>query len=163
MGQRANELAKEFDVAVNEVRQAIESCAEAHWRSVCNAEGWTVAQTAQHLSGGFPLEMEYVTAAADGRPLPSYSWDEVNRMNNDRAARNATVTQSEVLRELQAGAEATSAYIRALTDDQLDRAGSLVLAKGATVSTQHLIERVVLIDHFRAHLASIRSARRTRP
>jgi hypothetical protein len=53
MGSRSEALATEFEQAAAEFATAIEACSDAHWRTVCNAEGWTVAQTAQHLSGGF--------------------------------------------------------------------------------------------------------------
>ena len=64
-----------------------------------------------------------------------------------------------MLKELRAGAASVSSYIRALSDGQLDRTGTLGLAGGATVSTQQLIEGGVLIAHVTEHLASIRSAR----
>jgi hypothetical protein len=102
--------------------------------------------------------MEYVTAAAEGRPMPAYTWDEINQLNESRAVSNASVGKAEVLDELRVGVATTSAYIRGLSDEQLDSAASLPLAKGAMVTAEHIIERVVLIDHFRGHLASIRSA-----
>ena len=52
----------------------------------------------------------------------------------------------------------TAAYLRGLSDDQLDRTGELALADGASVSTQQLIEGGVLIDHVRGHLQSMRAA-----
>ena len=159
MGTRSERLATEFEQAVADFVAAVQGCSDAGWSAVCNAEGWTVAQLAQHLSGGFSLEMEFVTAAADGRPLPAYSWDEINRLNDDRAVKNATTTQADVLREVRDGADATRAYIQALSDQQLDASGSLVLADGAAVTTQYLI-KFVLIDHFHGHLESIRAAGR---
>jgi hypothetical protein len=158
MGARSHAVADELEQAADEFARAVASCTDAHWSSVCGPEGWTVAQTAQHLSGGFSLEMEYVTALAEGRPLPAYSWDDINRLNDDRAAKNASITRDEVLNELRAGMASTSAYIRALTDEQLDRTAAFALADGASVSTQSMIERVVLTDHFRRHLKSMLGA-----
>ncbi|MBI5289966.1 MAG: DinB family protein [Chloroflexi bacterium] len=149
MGSRSTALADEFQRAVAEFTDAVESCSDAKWRAICNAEGWSVGQTAQHVSGQFPLEMEYITAIAEGKPLPAYSWDDINGKNDGRAGRNASVTQADVLEELRTGAASTGAYVRALSDEQLDRTAPLALADGAMVSTQQLIEGGLLIDHVR--------------
>ena len=158
MGTRATQLAEQFEQTVAELAATVEACSDEQWKAVCGAEGWTVAQTAQHVSGQFPLEMEFIRAGAEGRPLPGYTWDEINAKNDGRAARNSTVSRGDVLRELRDGAASTATYLRGLGDEQLDRAGQLGLADGASVSTQQLIEGGVLIDHVRGHLASIRSA-----
>lgn len=158
MGTRSDTLAGQFEQAVADFAKAVEGCSDAKWSAVCNAEGWTVAQTAQHVSGQFPLEMEFITAPAEGKPMPAYTWADINGKNDDRAGKNGSVTRADVLRELRDGAASTAAYIRALSDEQLDRTGALGLADGAAVSTQQLIEGGVLIGHVTGHLESIRSA-----
>lgn len=157
MASRAENLVNQFEQAVADFAQTIEQIPDDKWTSQGGPEGWTIAGVAQHVSGQFPLEMEYITAAAEGRPLPSYSWDDINGKNESRAAKNSTATKAEVLQELRDGAASTAAYVRALSDDQLDRAGSLPLAGGASVSTQQLIEGGVLIDHVRGHLESLQA------
>lgn len=158
MGARSDELASEFEQAVADFAKVVESCSDAKWRAVCNAEGWTVAQTAQHVSGQFPLEMEFIAAPAEGKPMPAYTLDDINAKNDGRAAKNTAVSKADVLAELRAGGASTAAYIRALSDEQLDRTGALGLAGGAEVSTQQLIEGGVLIAHVTGHLESIRAA-----
>ena len=159
MSQRATELSEQFEQAVAEFGKTVEGCSDAQWAAVCNAEGWTVAQTAQHVSGQFPLEMEFITAAAEAKPMPAYTWDDINSKNESRAGKNSSASKADVLKELRTGAASTAAYIRALSDEQLDRTGSLGLADGASVSTQQLIEGGVLIAHVTGHLESIRGAR----
>ena len=158
MGTRSDELASTFEKAVADFAKTVESCSDAQWKAVCNAEGWSVAQTAQHVSGQFPLEMEFITAAAEGRPLPGYSMDDINGKNDGRASKNTGATKAAVLQELKDGAASTAAYIRGLSDEQLDRTGALALAGGAQVSAQQLIQGPVLIEHVTGHLGSIRSA-----
>lgn len=157
MGQRTSALADQFEQAIAEFAETIQKLPDEKWNAICG-EGWTLAATAQHVSGQFPLEMEYITAIAEGRPLPSYSWDDINGKNDSRAAKNSAVSKAHVLKELREGGASTSAYLRGLSDEQLDRTGELALAGGATVNTQALIEGGVLIDHVRGHLASIRAA-----
>ncbi len=158
MGKRSDELAAKFEQAVAEFAATVERCSDTQWGAACSGEGWTVAQTAQHVSGQFPLEMEFITAAAEGKPLPTYTWDDINGKNDGRASRHRSVTKADVLNELRDGGASTAAYIRALTDEQLDRTGALGLAGGASVSTQQLLEGGVLIEHVTGHLASIRAA-----
>lgn len=158
MGTRSDGLASQFEQAVADFAKAVESCSDAKWSAVCNAEEWTVAQTAQHVSGQFPLEMEFISAPAEGKPMPAYTWDDINGKNDSRALKNSSASKADVLKELRAGAASTAAYIRALSDEQLDRTGTLGLADGASVSTQQLIEGGVLIAHVTGHLESIRAA-----
>ncbi len=158
MGQIGNTLVKQFSEAVDEFARFVEQCPDGQWKAKCGAEGWTVAQTAQHVSGQFTLEMEYITAAANGAGYPAYTWDEVNAKNDGRAAANASATKDEVLAELRKGASWVSEYVGGLSDDQLTQTRPLPLAGGAEVNVQTLIEGGVLIDHVRGHLASMRAA-----
>jgi uncharacterized damage-inducible protein DinB len=157
MASRAENLANQFEQAVNDFAQTIEQIPDDKWKAQGGPEGWTVAGVAQHVSGQFPLEMEYITAAAEGRSLPGYSWDDINGKNESRAAQNSAASKEQVLQELRDGAASTAAYVRGLSDEQLDRAGSLPLAGGASVSTQQLIEGGVLIDHVRGHMQSLQA------
>ena len=158
MSGRAAQLADQFEQAVANLAKAVEARSDAQWAAICNAEGWTVAQTAQHVSGQFPLEMEYIRAAAEGTTMPAYSWDDINGKNDGRAEKNRSASKADVLKELRAGATSTAAYIRGLSDEQLDRTGALALADGAAVSAQQLIEGGVLIAHVTGHMASIEAA-----
>ena len=155
MASRADNLASQFEQAVSEFAQTIEQIPDDKWTAKGGPEGWTIAGVAQHVSGQFPLEMQYITAAAEGKEMPAYSWDDINGMNDGRAEKNSAATKADVLRELRDGASSTAAYVRGLSDEQLDRAGSLALAGGANVTAQQLIEGGVLIDHVRGHMKSL--------
>jgi len=155
MPSRAESLADKFEQAVAEFATTIERIPDDKWNAKGGPEGWTVAGVAQHVSGQFPLEMQYITAAAEAKPLPSYSWDDINGMNESRAEKNSSASKAEVLRELREGAASTASYVRGLSDEQLERTASLALAGGATVSAQQLIEGGVLIDHVLGHMKSL--------
>lgn len=158
MGNRSSALADRFDQDVAHFASIIESCSDSRWGATCGAEGWTVAGTAQHVAGQFPLEYEFISAAAEGKPLPAYTWDDINSKNDTRAAANQAASKSSVLSTLQEGSTMMSNYIRGLNDDQLDRGGALPLAGGAEVTTQQLIEDGVLIEHIAGHVKSIQAA-----
>src|SRR5215216_1156150 len=131
MGERAAALADQFEQTLGELIATVEGCSEEQWRAMCGAEG---------------------------RPLPDLTWDDINGTNERRAGEQASCSKDEVLASLRDGGREMAAYVRGLSDEQLDRTGALPLAGGAQVSTQQLIEGGVLIDHARGHLASIRAA-----
>lgn len=158
MGTRCDELASDFESAVADLAKEIEGCSDEKWAATTD-EGWSVGTLAQHIAGQFPLEMEFITAAAEGRALPSYSWDDVNGKNDARAAAEASVTKEHVLKTLREGAASTAAYLRSLDDGQLDNKAPLKLANNAEVTTEQLIMGGVLIDHVRGHLKSIQAVR----
>jgi len=151
MGERGEKLAARFEQAVADFAAAVEACPDDVWRSVRGPEGWTVAAAAQHVSGQFPLEMEYVTAWAEGRPSPAYTWADVNGKNDARAAKNTNATKADVLNELRTSAADIARYIRGLSDAQLDRKQGLPLADGAEVTTEQVLLSGILIDHLDAH------------
>ena len=136
MPTRAESLANQFEQAVNDFAQTIEQIPDDERTPQGGPEGWPIAGVAQHVSGQFPLEMEYITAAAEGKEMPAYSWDDINSRNDSRAEKNSAASKAEVLGELRDGGSSTAAYIRGLSDEQLGRAGSLALAGGASVTAQ---------------------------
>ena len=158
MSERARNLADDFERASADLAKEIENTPDDRWQAAHTEEGWTVAATAQHVAGQFPLESEYIFAAAEGKPMPTYSWDDINHKNDTRAAANTDATKAEVLELLKKDTVRMAEYVRNLTDEQLDRQVPLALADGAMVTTQQLIEGGVLIDHVRGHTKSIRAA-----
>jgi hypothetical protein len=158
MSSRAEQLAQQFDEVVSEFIEVVEGCPDERWGGAKGPEGWNVAATAQHVSGQFPLEMEFITAAAEGRDLPAYTWDDINEKNDARAASNDGATKQQVLQELRDLGQQARDYVAGLSDEQLDRKYAFALASGAEVSTQQLIEGGILIDHVRAHTKSIQAA-----
>ena len=66
MSTRSAALADRFDRAVDDFARAIDAASDAHWAASGGPEGWTVAATAQHVAGQFPLEREFIDEAATG-------------------------------------------------------------------------------------------------
>jgi len=158
MGQRAAALADQYEQVLAELAKTVEGVPDTTWRAICGDERWTVAATAHHVGAQLPLEREYITAAAEGREMPAYTWDDINGRNARHAQDFASCTKEQALSVIRENGSSIAAYVRGLSDEQLERTATLALADGATVSTQQLIEGGVLIDHARTHLGSIRSA-----
>lgn len=158
MAQRSEELVQRFETAIGDLAATAEQCSDAQWQAICGAEKWTVAATVHHVGAQFPLELEYIKAAAEGAQPPQYTWDDINQKNDARAAANAAISKADAIAGLRAGAATMATYVRGLSDAQLDATAPLKLADGAAVSAQALIEGGVLISHAVEHLASIRKA-----
>jgi hypothetical protein len=158
MAGRSEKLAVQFESAVADLIRAVEQCPDAQWRAVCGDEQWTVAATAHHVGSQWPLELEYISAAAEGRTAPAHTWDDINAKNARHATEFSACTKADAAKLLRDGSAPMAAYVRGLKDEQLDRTMALPLANGAAVSTQQLIEGGVLIEHATAHLQSIRAA-----
>ena len=158
MTDRSEKLATQFERAVAELIGTVEQCTDGKWRAVCGDEQWSVAATAHHVGSQWALEHEYITAAAEGRSAPTHTWDDINARNARHATEFAACTRADAIKLLRDGSAPMAAYVRGLSDEQLDRTMSLPLADGAAVSTQQLIEGGVLIGHATAHLQSIRAA-----
>lgn len=158
MGKRAEALADRFEQAVDELAKTVEGLSDNQWGAICGDERWTVAATAHHVGAQWPLEMEYLTAIAEGKPLPSYTWDDINSKNEARAKEHSNCLKADAVNQLREKSKPVAQWVRGLSDEQLDRTGQLPLADGATVTTQQLIEGGVLIDHAVSHLKSIKSA-----
>ncbi|MEX2247786.1 MAG: DinB family protein [Dehalococcoidia bacterium] len=130
MGARSAALADQFQQAIAEFAKTVETCSDAQWRAVCGDEGWSVAATAQHVAGQFPLERDYIVAVAEGREMPGYSWDDINGMNGKRADAHSSASKEDVLALLRMESAPTEAYVRGLSDQQLDRTAAIQEAAG---------------------------------
>jgi hypothetical protein len=158
---RAEALAGRFERLNQDVISTVERCSEQHWRQPSGAEAWSVAVTAHHIAGSYSPIARLLRRVALGREVPVLTRAQIDQGNAESAAQFANCSQAETLDLLRtAGAEAAG-IIRALSDEQLDRA-AWVNHLGATLSAEQLAEQV-LIGHTEEHLASIRSTGAGRP
>src|SRR5262249_12625260 len=151
---RAAALADHYEQVLRNLSKMIEDASVPQWGATCGDEGWTVAATAQHVGDQLPLEMEYLVAAAEGRPVPDYTCDEINDIGERRAQAQSSGTQAERLRLIRETGSSAPKFVRGPSDEELDRTASLPLGGGASVTTQQLIEGGVLIEQGTAHTES---------
>jgi uncharacterized damage-inducible protein DinB len=154
MSQRAEALAKQFEQANNEFATAIEHCPETAWASKCQPEGWPVGVTAHHVAEGTAAISGLVQMAAAGQALPPLTPEQLDQGNAEHAQKFANVTKQECLDLSRRNGESAAAMVRRLSDEQLDRTGTLF---GGSMSSQQMIENI-LIGHVQGHLQSIRGA-----
>jgi hypothetical protein len=163
MAERARELARRFEQANAELVALIESCTDVQWRAVCKDEGWLVGVTAHHVAYDQDQIVNWITAIANSsQPRPRL--DELEGRADSLDARNArhaqeysSCTRAETLSLLRRGGATAAAVVRALSDEQLDRALPAAGPGGRSWTAEVAVEEI-LIGHVCGHLASMREA-----
>jgi hypothetical protein len=156
MATRGEELATRLEQVNEQVITAITAARNGDLDVTCPAEGWTAAAVGAHIGGGHRGILEgLVKPIVEGREIPSFSLADFAEGNARQAAENAAMPQSDILALLREHGAAAAAYVRGLSDDDLDRTTSLPVMGEQPVTTQQVIEWV-LIGHVDDHLRSMR-------
>ena len=153
MSARAESLAKQFEAKAAEMTAVIAKLSEADWKKTTDAEKWSVGVTAHHVAGGHEGILGIVKTIASGQSIPNFTMAMLNEMNAKHAREHAGCTKAETLALHQKGAAAAAAAVRALSDAELDRSGT-VLTGVPAMTTQQVIEGI-LINHIADHMGSI--------
>ena len=154
MGARAESLAKQFEAKAAEMTGAITKLSDADWKKVTSAEKWSVGVTAHHVAGGHEGILGIVKTIASGQSIPNFTMALLDEMNAKHAREQAGCTKAETLALHEKGAAAAAATVRALSDAELDRSGT-VLTGVPPMTTQQVVEGI-LSSHITGHLGSIR-------
>ena len=117
-------------------------------RSLTDAErGWpvphdgrTVGVIVHHVASVYPLEVHLAQMMAAGTPIVGVTSLTVDEMNAGHAAEHAEVTREEALALLAENSQAAAHVIRALGDDDLDRAVPVSLYGDAELTCQFMLE-----------------------
>lgn len=154
MGARAETLAKQFETTAAEMTKTLGQLTDADWTKT-TGEKWSVGVTAHHVAGAHEPIAGIVKTIAAGQPMPHFTMDMLHDANAKHAREHASCTKAETLALHERGVAAAAATVRALSDAELDRSGT-VLADAPPMSTQQVIEGI-LINHITEHLGSIRT------
>ena len=152
MSARAKELAARLD----EINQrVIEMVSDATDLSVtCPSEGWTAAAVAAHIGGAHRGILEgFVQPIVAGQELPS-TVGPSDEGNARQAAENAALPRDQILTLLRDHGAMATAYLRSLSDQDLDRTVALPIFGENPVTAQQAIEWV-LIGHAADHANSL--------
>lgn len=160
---RAEELAKKFEAANNELVDTIQSMHDTQWRRLASSEdSRPLGVLAHHVAVSHEGIAGLAQAAASGQPHhvlgqgPPITMDQVHAINAEHAKAQAGVTREETIVLLKSQGAAAANAVRAMSDEQLDRSyKSPVL--GDNTTTQTLVE-LVLIGHVQEHLNEIRQS-----
>jgi uncharacterized damage-inducible protein DinB len=157
MSDRSQRLAEELQQVTDEVAAFVEVVTDEAWQRACTAEQCTVAALACHIADGYSGILEsLVKPIAEGQEGPRFGQEDLAQWNAAAAEANAAQPKAVALERLRTQAPPAIAYVRALSDQQLDR--SRPLPFGGDPMTAEAVIAHVLIGHPRGHLASMQAA-----
>jgi len=157
MSKRASVLAERIELGAANLAAFAEGLSDAEWQVVVPGDGRTVGVTVHHVGNMYPIEVELAQTLAAGKPIAGVTWAVVAQLNAEHARAQAAVTKAEALEFLRKNSMAAAAAIRALSDEDLDRANTVSLNADAPLTAQFFIEDHAL-RHSWHHLARIRAA-----
>jgi len=156
MSQRAKDIADKIKVFSEEVIAFVENLNEVQWTKVCEWEEWPVGATVYHLGAGHLAISNLAKMIIKGEDLPPLSMDQINAMSKKQAQDHVDCTKTDALKVLRENGAAMVAFTAGLSDDELDRKGSMPAFQGE-VTTEQLI-RFVIFDSAAQHFESIKAA-----
>jgi hypothetical protein len=153
MSARAKELAARFEQINQDVIDMVSGATDL---SVpCPSEGWTAAAVAAHIGGAHRGILEgLIQPIIAGQEVPS-TVGPSDEGNARQAAANAALPRNQVLTLVRDHGAMATAYLRSLSDDDLDRTVVLPFFGENPVTAANVIERV-LIGHAADHANSLR-------
>jgi hypothetical protein len=157
MSKRANALATRLEDGANALAIVASSLTDGEWETRIPKDGRTIGVVIHHVASMYPIEIDLAQLLAQGKPVTGVTWDVVHRINGAHARDHAKVTKTEALELLARNSAAAAAAIRAMTDEQLDRAAPISLNADAPLTTQFMLEDHA-VRHAYHHLAAIRRA-----
>ena len=154
---RAQALAERLERGAAELATLASGLNEAEWQTPIPGDGRTVGVVVHHVATMYPLEIQLAQVLAAGEAVTGVTWDAVHTINATHARDHRNVTKPQALELLGQNSAAAAAAIRALTDEQLDRAAGISLNADAPLTCQFMLEDHA-VRHSYHHLARIRQA-----
>ena len=154
MNNRTESLAARLEAGAAALAALTATLSEQEWQTRLPHDGRKVGVVVHHVASVYPIEIHLASVLASGQPISGVTWEVVHNMNRDHATGNEGVTKEATLSLLASNSAAAAAAIRALNDDDLDRAAAASLYSNAPVTCQFMLEDHS-VRHSYHHLASI--------
>jgi len=155
MSPRSDALADRLEQGARALAKFASALSDTEWHSRVPKDGRKVGVVVHHVATMYPLEIQLAQRLAAGQPVASVTWDVVHEMNARHAGEHDAVTKAATLDLLQRNSAAAAAAIRALSDEQLDRAAPVSLNGDAPLTCQFMLEDHA-VRHSYHHLAVLR-------
>jgi hypothetical protein len=154
ISQRANSLAERLEHGARALALAANDLSDAQWQTRILKDGRKIGVVIHHVASVYPIEIQLAQSLAKGTPIVSVTMDHVHAMNASHAKEFDAVTKDAALDLLRRNSAAAAAAIRALSDQELDRAATASLYADAPVTCQFVLEDHA-VRHSYHHLARI--------
>ena len=160
-GERAQALADRLAHGAHALAAFATSLTDEEWRARVPGDGRRIGVIVHHVASVYPLEIQLAQTLATGQPVTGVTWDAVHEMNAGHASEHDLVAKQTAVDLLLRNSAAAAEAIRALGDDELDRAAPVSLYADAPLTCQFMLEDHA-VRHSYHHLAVIRKALRSR-
>ena len=157
MSQRSNALADRLEQGARALAELAAGLSDVEWHTRIPHDGRKVGVVVHHVGTMYPLEIQLAQVLAGGQPIADVTWDAIHEVNAKHAKEFEAVTKAAALEHLERNSTAAAAAIRALSDEELDRAAPVSLNSDAPLTCQFFIEDHALRHGFH-HWAAIRRA-----
>ena len=156
-GRRANALAERLEQGARALAAVASSLTDTTWQSRIPGDGRKIGVVVHHVATMYPLEIQLAQLVAAGKPIYDVTWDGIHELNANHARENDAVTKEAALDLLRRNSAAAAAAIRAMSDEELDRAAAISLNDNAPLTCQFFLEDHP-VRHSYHHMARIRAA-----
>lgn len=157
MSQRSEALAVRLEDGVLALATFASNLTDAEWQARVPKDGRKFGVLVHHVATMYPIEIQVALTLASGQAVSGVTWDDIHQLNRRHASENDGVTKDEALELLRVNSAAAAAAIRALSDEELDKAAPVSLNSDAPLTCQFLLEDHA-IRHSYHHLAAMRAA-----
>ena len=154
--QRAHALADRLEQGARALATFASALTDEEWQTRVPKDGRKVGVIVHHVASVYPLEIQLAQTLAGGKPVTGVTMDNVHVMNAGHAKEHDTVTKEAALDLLRSNSTAAAAAIRALSDEELDRAATASLYSDAPITCQFMLEDHA-VRHSYHHFARIRA------
>jgi hypothetical protein len=156
MSKRSNALAERLEAGARALADLASTLTDVEWEASGPKDRRKIGVLVHHVASMYPIEIELAQLLAQGKPITGVAWENVHVINAGHARDNANVTKEEALDLLARNSAAAAAAIRAMSDEELDRAAPISLNADAPLTTQFMLEDHA-VRHAYHHLAAIRA------
>jgi hypothetical protein len=157
MNGRATALADRLEQGARALMATASALTEAEWQTRIPKDGRKIGVVVHPVASVYPIEIGLAQTLAAGKPVTGVTMDNIHEMNARHAQEFDGVTRQTALDLLERNSAAAAAAIRALTDEELERAAPASLYSDAPITCQFMLEDHA-VRHSYHHLAKIRGA-----
>ena len=153
---RANQLADRLEQGARALAALATGLTDAEWQTPVPGDGRKIGVIVDHVASVYPVEIQLAQTIAAGQRVTGVTMDDVHAMNAKHAVEFETIPREQAVDLLRRNSAAAAAAIRALSDEELDRAAPVSLNADAPLTCQFFLEDHA-VRHSYHHFARIRA------
>jgi hypothetical protein len=157
MRHRSQYLADRLEQGARNLVALARALSDTEWNTRLPHDGRSVGTVIHHVATVYPIEISLAQKIAHGDPITGVVPKDIDVMNAGHAAENPSPAKAATIALLERNAAMASSAIRAMTDEELDRAEPASLYAEAPVTAQFVLEDHA-VRHSYHHFAGIKRA-----